>query len=66
MGSADKIDENSLSEWSKQSHALAEWATLFKLSEMIDSGCASKTDLEELNDFAIKAVDHKTPKKTYH
>ena len=41
----------------KQSNALADWASLFKLPEIVDSDCASKTDLEELNDFAVKVED---------
>ena len=30
---------------------------------MSDSGCASVNKIRELNDFAIKAAAHKTPKK---
>ena len=63
MGSVDYVDKNVVSEWSSQVNTLADWASLFKLSEMSDSGCASKTDLDELHNFAEKAALHKTPKK---
>ena len=63
MGSTDNIDTNACEEWSSQQNTLGDWASLFKLSEMADSGCASKDELDELSNFATKAASHKTPKK---
>gem|GEM_PF-3623629 len=63
IGSVDKIGVDVLLEWKSQSHTLGDWAHLFKLSEMAESGIVSKEDLEELSEFALKAAEHKTPRK---